>query len=65
MLASDAYMGRDTGKEGQKMAAAYLKKQFQEAGIPPVPAPDPSVITEGYYQPYGLVEERRRYSVGR
>ncbi|MEZ4739116.1 MAG: M28 family peptidase [Flavobacteriales bacterium] len=58
VLASDAYMGRNTGYEGQKMAAAYLKEQFQAAGIPPVPAPDPSVITEGYFQAYGLIEER-------
>ena len=58
ILASDAYMGRDTGKEGQKMAAAYLKNEFVKAGIPPVPAPDPTVITEGYYQPFPLIEER-------
>ena len=24
ILSSDSFMGRDTGKEGQKMAAAYL-----------------------------------------
>lgn len=57
VLASDSFMGRDTGREGQKMAAAYLKKEFRSAGIPPVPAPDPSVITEGYYQPYKLISE--------
>ena len=58
ILASDAYLGRDTGKEGQKMAAAYLKNEFVQAGIPPVPAPDPSVITEGSFQPYELIENR-------
>lgn len=58
ILASDAYMGRDTGKEGQKMAATYLKSEFVQAGIPPVPAPDPSVITEGYFQPYDLIEDK-------
>ncbi len=57
ILASDAFMGRDTGKEGQKMAADYLKKAFISAGIPPVPAPDPASITDGYYQPYELIEE--------
>jgi len=58
VLASDAFLGRDTGKEGQKMAAAYLKDQFVRAGIPPVRSPDPTQITEGYYQPYELVEEQ-------
>lgn len=58
VLASDAYLGRDTGKEGQKMAAAYLKKEFMAMGIPPVPAPDPKVITEGYFQPFELIEDR-------
>ena len=43
ILASDAYMGRDTGKEGQKMAAAYLKSQFQKDGIPPVPVDRPDL----------------------
>lgn len=58
VLASDAYMGRDTGKEGQKKAASYLKGVFVEAGIPPVPAQDTSSIQEGYFQRFGLIEER-------
>lgn len=57
VLASDAYQGRDTGKEGQKMAAAYLKKEFIGMGIPPVPAPYAQGIEEGYFQPYELIEE--------
>jgi len=57
VLASDEYQGRDTGKEGQKMAAAYLKEHFQAMGIPPVPDPYAEQITEGYFQPYELVEE--------
>jgi len=58
ILASDAYLGRDTGKEGQKMAAAYLKNEFVRAGIPPVNAPDPTDIIEGYFQPYDLIEDK-------
>jgi len=58
ILASDAYQGRDTGKEGQKMAADYLMEQFRSFGIDPVPAPDPSAITRGYLQPFKLIEER-------
>lgn len=57
-LASDEFLGRDTGKEGQKLAAAYLKEQFVKAGIPAVPAPDPASIREGYYQPFDVVEVR-------
>ncbi|MFY9310026.1 MAG: M28 family peptidase [Bacteroidia bacterium] len=34
VLASDAYEGRETGKKGQKMAAAYIAQQFKAAGIP-------------------------------
>lgn len=58
ILASDAFLGRDTGKEGQKMAAAYLKEQFQGMGVPPVPAPDPTSIVDGYFQRFPLIEER-------
>ncbi|HRF78876.1 MAG TPA: M28 family peptidase, partial [Flavobacteriales bacterium] len=58
VIASDAYLGRDTGKEGQKMAAVYLKEAFMKAGIPPVPAPDPSAIVDGYFQPFDVIEER-------
>ena len=33
ILASDAYEGRETGEKGQKMAADYISKQFQELGL--------------------------------
>lgn len=58
ILAGDPFLGRDTGKEGQKMAAAYLKDQFMAAGIPPVPVSDKGVIAEGYYQPFDVIEVR-------
>lgn len=58
VIASDAFLGRDTGKQGQKLAAAYLKDQFSEAGIPPVQAPDPSSVVEGYFQPFDVIERR-------
>jgi hypothetical protein len=57
-LASDALEGRDTGKKGQKMAAAYIREQFKQYGIPPVPADDPAAIEEGYYQRFELIEDR-------
>ncbi|GAA4378321.1 M28 family peptidase [Hymenobacter koreensis] len=33
VIASDAFEGRETGTKGQKMAADYLAKQFQELGL--------------------------------
>ena len=35
ILASDSLEGRETGKPGQKMAAAYIANYFKEIGIPP------------------------------
>ena len=35
ILASDSLEGRETGKPGQKMAAAYIKEHFKNIGIPP------------------------------
>jgi hypothetical protein len=58
MLASDAFEGRDTGKKGQKMAAAYLREQFIQYGIPPAPTADPNALVNGYYQAFELIEER-------
>lgn len=58
VLASDEYEGRDTGKRGQKMAAAYIRDHFIAAGIPPVTSADAGSIVEGYYQPFDLVVER-------
>ena len=56
ILAGDSFLGRDTGKEGQKMAAGYLKEVFMEAGIPPVTTIEPGMIEEGYFQPYEVIE---------
>ena len=35
ILASDSLEGRETGKPGQKMAAAYIANYFKKIGIPP------------------------------
>jgi hypothetical protein len=45
ILASDEYEGRETGKKGQKMAAAYIAEQFKADGIPPFKE-------QTYYQPF-------------
>jgi hypothetical protein len=47
VLASDEYEGRETGKKGQKMAAAYIAEKFKLSGIPPYNG-------EGYYQPFSI-----------
>ncbi|CAN5367107.1 hypothetical protein BH10BAC1_BH10BAC1_02210 [soil metagenome] len=47
VLASDAFEGRETGKEGQKKAAEYIQTQFKSYGIPPYK-------DNSYYQEYPL-----------
>lgn len=47
VLASDEYEGRETGKKGQKMAAAYIARQFKISGIPPY-------SENTYYQEFSL-----------
>jgi len=48
IIASDEFEGRETGKEGQKKAAAYIKDRFIEFGI------GPTEELGGYYQSYKL-----------
>ncbi|HEY3401982.1 MAG TPA: arginyl aminopeptidase, partial [Ohtaekwangia sp.] len=43
ILASDAMEGRETGKRGQKMAAAFIKAHFEELGLS-------GPVDGGYYQ---------------
>ena len=49
VLASDAYEGRETGQKGQKMAAEYIKKHFENIGIPPL-----QNLKQGYFQEFAL-----------
>jgi hypothetical protein len=56
LLANDSLEGRDTGKDGQRKAARYIRERFMAFGIPPVPV-DVGVM-DGYYQPFELLEER-------
>lgn len=57
VLASDEYEGRETGKKGQKMAAAYIAEQFKSSGIPPYTG-------ESYYQPFSIESLRNTPIVG-
>src|SRR5436190_21748445 len=34
-LASDEFMGRETGTKGEELASAYIISQFKEAGLKP------------------------------
>lgn len=47
ILASDALEGRETGKRGQKMAAAFIKAHFEELGLS-------GPVNGEYYQPVAL-----------
>jgi hypothetical protein len=49
VLASDKYKGRETGKEGQKMAAEYISNEFINDGISPG-------NNGSYFQDFDLVE---------
>ncbi len=54
VLASDAYEGRETGTQGQKMAALYIREHFASFGIPPVPDAEARGLINGYEQPFPL-----------
>lgn len=47
ILASDAMEGRETGKRGQKMAAAFIANHFEEVGLT-------GPVSGSYYQPVPL-----------
>lgn len=49
VIASDEYEGRETGKKGQKMAAEYIAKYFEELGFE---AP----VEGSYFQKFDLTE---------
>jgi len=51
ILASDEYEGRNTGEKGQKMAAAYISKEFREDGLT---GPVAANTSSPYYQTFNL-----------
>ena len=53
ILASDALEGRETGKRGQKMAAAYIRAHFEELGLE-----GPVKVGNGYYQDVKLLSSK-------
>lgn len=53
-LASDKYAGRETGEEGQRLAAAYLADFYKNTGL--------TSLTEGYLQQYPISQEKAKES---
>ncbi|HEX2450541.1 MAG TPA: M28 family metallopeptidase [Gemmatimonadales bacterium] len=51
ILADDSLEGRDPGTEGYRKAAAYVARQFEQAGLEPAG-------TDGWYQPIRFVSRR-------
>ncbi len=51
VLAADSLEGRETGERGQKIAAQYLKEQFESFGLTPVV---PTEFGKSYIQNYPL-----------
>jgi len=47
IIASDAFEGRETGKRGQKIAAAFISAHFEELGLTPP-------VNGNFYQPVPL-----------
>lgn len=51
VLASDSLEGRETGSRGQKLAAEYIKNQFEQAGL------KPAGVNGSYFQPFTLEKQ--------
>ncbi len=47
-LASDSCAGRETGQQGQKIAAAYIARHFKQLGLPPI-------VNGSYFQSFPIV----------
>ena len=61
ILASDSLEGRETGKPGQKMAAAYIANHFKDLGLPAyVETVDPytKVRRTSYFQKFRVKSKR-------
>jgi hypothetical protein len=53
ILASDALEGRETGKRGQKMAAAFIRSYFEDLGLA-------GPVDGSYYQPVSLYTSKSK-----
>lgn len=58
VLASDSLQGRETGTEGQRMAAAYIASHFSRLGLPAVGDRDPETGELSHQQHFAYTSER-------
>lgn len=54
VIASDDMQGRETGSEGQFMAASYIANHFRDLGLKPIV---PSADSMGYFQNFALYQK--------
>lgn len=55
-LASDSLKGRETGTEGQKMAAEYIAEEFRKAGLQPF-----NKSNSNYFQEFNLYQSEAAF----
>ncbi|MAT56084.1 MAG: peptidase M28 [Saprospirales bacterium] len=58
VLASDSLQGRETGTEGQRMAADFIAHHFETLGLPKIGDPDPETGEPSYFQYIAFTSER-------
>ncbi len=58
VLASDSLQGRETGTEGQRMAADFIAQNFETLGLPKIGDPDPETGQPTYFQYIAFTSER-------
>ncbi|GAB4252199.1 MAG: hypothetical protein Kow0027_16690 [Saprospiraceae bacterium] len=58
VLASDSLQGRETGTEGQRMAADFIAHHFETLGLPKIGDPDPETGEPTYFQYIAFTSER-------
>ena len=58
VIAGDDYEGRETGQAGQRKASQYIREQFAQFGIGPVPNAEARGLVNGYEQKFALEVSR-------
>ena len=58
VLASDSLQGRETGTEGQRMAADFIAHHFATLGLPKIGDPHPETGEPTYFQYFAYTSER-------
>lgn len=58
VLASDSLQGRETGTDGQRMAADFIAHHFESLGLPKIGDPNPESGEPTYFQYIAFTSER-------